>query len=244
VGTEKQNPVRTGRSRELPLARCLACDGYWFREADFYRFRREEYLGRFWDTWPELTGRLSTAPMTLLVCLCGSPLRPNLGGVRGGHTPNFEVGRLFSGLKAAHRAIRQRHDAFINPGRQGTPTGLEVLDRRLANLLRDLGRRHGIRRGRYWEPPSRKAQSGVLTREGLALKLQQIDFTFDQARKIVTAVFEAIKEGLRGGGTVPVPPRELSFGKTGPSRKRACACTNSRRFTRSHAKWISSRRKH
>ena len=38
-----------------------------------------------------LAGQFSTGAMTLLVCLCGSPLAPDIGGVRSGHTFNTEL---------------------------------------------------------------------------------------------------------------------------------------------------------
>ena len=81
------NP-RTGRIREVPLKRCSACGGTWFRVADFYAFWREETLGAFWETWPELVGKNSLALMGTAICLCGTPQRPSIGGIRGGRTPN------------------------------------------------------------------------------------------------------------------------------------------------------------
>ena len=70
------------------------CGGDWFREADPYEFLREVTLGSMWPTWRALVGQLSIQPMTLLVCLCGSPLAPRIGGVPGGHTFNSELAAL------------------------------------------------------------------------------------------------------------------------------------------------------
>src|ERR1017187_2129218 len=55
------------------------------------KFLREESLGSMRPGWPVLVGQLSIGVMTSLVCLCGSPLAPRIGGVRGGHTFNTEL---------------------------------------------------------------------------------------------------------------------------------------------------------
>jgi hypothetical protein len=62
--------------------RFAACDGYWFREADFYGFFREEVVG-IWECWPELIGRATSTIMPIRVCLCGTPIWPKSPRPRG-----------------------------------------------------------------------------------------------------------------------------------------------------------------
>jgi hypothetical protein len=64
---------------------CLACGGEWFRDVSYHAFLPEES----WPIWPDLTGHASHMPMTVCVCLCGTPLNPEIGGLRGGKTPNY-----------------------------------------------------------------------------------------------------------------------------------------------------------
>src|SRR5580700_7426440 len=90
------NPATEPRPR-VPLKVCPACGGDWFREADYYEFLREESLGPFWPTWPRLVGQLSRGAMTLLVCLCGSPLAPEISGVLGNF--NTELLALLASLR-------------------------------------------------------------------------------------------------------------------------------------------------
>jgi hypothetical protein len=89
---------------------CLACGGEWFREASYFAFLPEESLGPFWDTWPDLTGQASYIPMTVRVCLCGAPLDPEIGGLRGGRTPNRELCRFLESLAKAKKQLKENHD--------------------------------------------------------------------------------------------------------------------------------------
>jgi hypothetical protein len=75
--------------REIPLKACPACGGDWFREIDFAAFIPEERLRGFWPTWPNLVGQIVESSVRRLVCLCGRPMSPDIGGLRGGRTPNF-----------------------------------------------------------------------------------------------------------------------------------------------------------
>ena len=72
---------------------CSACGGEWFREADYYPFRPEKDLVT-WPGWPELIGRASVARMTVGVCLCGTPLDPLIGGLRGGIYAKCGIGQV------------------------------------------------------------------------------------------------------------------------------------------------------
>ena len=94
---------------------CPACGGDWFRQADYYEFQREETLSYFQDTWPLLVGRLSKGVMTLLV-VCGSPLAPRIGGVRG-ETFTQELTALLASLRKVLDRIEDiRSDRSYSPG--------------------------------------------------------------------------------------------------------------------------------
>lgn len=196
-------PERTSRSLLKAPARCSACGGQWFREATFYGFLREEYL-RIWEGFPDLVGQATLVPMTVGVCLCGTPLTPLIGGLRGGWTPNRELNRFLRALLADEEYVRE------NQGRTG-PEAVQALERRITNLQRELGRRTRSRPGpgRYWGLPTRTAASGVnrtLTRDQLVLRLQEKGLDFRDARKVLDAILNAMIQSLRGGGNVRVPP--------------------------------------
>ena len=43
--------------------------------------------------------------MRLAVCLCGTPQASNIGGIRGGRTPNLEAFRLTESLQWAQQIL-------------------------------------------------------------------------------------------------------------------------------------------
>jgi hypothetical protein len=150
---------RPGHVTEFPLRICQACGGNWFRAASFYEFQREELVG-IWRT-PDLVGRISPSPMTIGVCLCGSPWSPSIGGVHGGHTPNAELNKFMSSLEQAQdphsgEAALQMATSSLAP---------QQAFHILTDRLKALERQHGRRRrspagpGRYWESPRRKPAS-------------------------------------------------------------------------------------
>src|SRR3954454_5023850 len=99
-------------NRPLPQfkpATCLACGGEWFSEASFYRFQREEFLS-MWPGWPDLTGQATVVPMMVAVCLCGAALKPSIGGLRGGYTPNAELIRFLDSSEKARECQKAFHD--------------------------------------------------------------------------------------------------------------------------------------
>ena len=113
---------KTATARVPELRTCLVCGGNWFREADFYEFWREEAVGNSWPTWPDLVGK-SPGPMGLGICLCGSPWKPLIGGMRGGRTPNRLLNRLVEepgkglGCKRLCRHLPRRVQGLGQPRR-------------------------------------------------------------------------------------------------------------------------------
>jgi hypothetical protein len=207
--------------RAIPLKICSACGGSWFREADFYKFRREETVGLIWLGWPKLklVGQDSLGAMTLLVCLCGSPLRPSISGLKdGGRELKSNLAQLLENLESCHARLKERHDrdSVLTAARENQVTlqSCQLLADQLKALERLAGPRTAQQnpsrkspRGRYWAPPTRKpaSKSGVLTVDTLVIALQQIGLTARVAKTAVKTIFASIIQWLQDGGTAPTP---------------------------------------
>jgi hypothetical protein len=86
--------------RTIPFQACLACGSTWFREATFHQ----------WPTTSSAGGELMTMmPMTMLVCLCGTPVPPSWGGIRGGRTRNVEMAQFHDSLDQVKDVLATRH---------------------------------------------------------------------------------------------------------------------------------------
>jgi hypothetical protein len=95
-------PQATGYSRmqqglNEPLV-CEACGGTWFRTADFRQYAKGMYSAAAGGDLHELTEVVHT----IRVCVCGHPAIPNIGGVRGGRTPNSGLNSFMESLAKAH----------------------------------------------------------------------------------------------------------------------------------------------
>jgi nucleoid DNA-binding protein len=217
--------------RKMLLNTCPACGGDWFREADYYRFLREESLGFFWPTWPNLVGQLSPPPMPLLICLCGTPLRPSIAGVRRGRTLTLELVQLLDSLQNCHARLKIHHDGdsllAAAEAHLAKAESFQVLAGQLKALERRAGRRIAQQsttrkspRGRYWAPPKRKPASGdVLTLDTLVIALQGIGLTAREGKKAVKAIFDTMIQALQDGGNVETPLGVFKFGRRPPERK-------------------------
>jgi nucleoid DNA-binding protein len=153
--------------------------------------------------------------MAVLVCVCGAPAEPVLGGIRGGHTPNVEMARFFEGFKRlAHFVEHQTAETvgdFAAAGRFAPADALNQIPEKLQSLEKAIGRvlaardpRRKTLVGRHWKPPKRQpeAKSG---RAWLAVELQKRGFAFRQARAAVKAIFDVMAEALRLGDDVETP---------------------------------------
>jgi nucleoid DNA-binding protein len=202
--------------REMPLNICPACGGDWFREADYYEVFREESVRPSWPP-PDLVGQISMGPMTLLVCLCGTPLKPSIGGLRGGRTPNVELLKLFDSLRKSQACLQDHHDGDLVRAAAEEYLAKAESFQALAGQLQALEKLAGPRiaqqtpsrkspRGCYWATPKRKPASGdVLTQDTLVLALQGIGLTARVAKKAVKAIFDAIIRWLQDGGIATTP---------------------------------------
>jgi nucleoid DNA-binding protein len=86
---------------------------------------------------------------------------------------------------------------------------LGLIRQRIARLQPALGRlftrkdADGKIRGGVWRTPKRRPASHG--RDMLAVQLQKRGLTFDEAHAAVTAIWDAIKEGLKRGESVETP---------------------------------------
>ena len=210
------SPPPSGKEglEKAALKTCSACGGTWFRQADFFQFLREETLGGSWPTWPDLVGQASAMSMGIAVCLCGTPQLPNLGGLRGGRTPNAEISMLLESLGWARqssdgsavlwgvrRAMAGRESLDVLAGR------VKVLEKLAGRRLAETDPNRRSPRGRHWAPPMREPLSGgegKLTRDQLVLKLQERGFGFREAWRVVNAILAVMIEELQDGGKVVV----------------------------------------
>jgi nucleoid DNA-binding protein len=216
-------------AKALQLKTYPGCGGSWFRIADFYRFYREETIGNFWETWPDLVGQASLMPMKIAVCLCGAPQMPNIGGVHWGHTPNAEISRLYESIQGAQQSLNGSAVSELASGSLAGKSDLSTLAERMKLLDKKMGKRVAQEdlkrkspRGRYWAPPVGKPAAGndrVLDRRGLAMDLQKCGFKFREARAIVQAILGSMLEELQAGGRVKLDIGTFSIARRPAPKK-------------------------
>lgn len=184
----------------------MVCGGDWFREGDFYEVHCDE-----------AERRISKGPLTVGICLCGSPWKPSIGGLRGGKTPNTLVthfvesqdeARKVNDYAAVARVIEElaRQDAF------------EVLRSQVKVLERAIARRKRLGRGRPWALPTRKATSKG--RDQLVLAVEQHGFTARESKKAVAAFWTAMANGLQYEGFVQTPLGVFRVERPDPVQRR------------------------
>ena len=195
---------------DLPVRVCPACQGIWFREATLNAFGRGPY-----GAAPEPVSRM---PMTVLICLCGTPFRPPIGGLRGGRTPNLELSQFLQNLNRAEGYQKSCHDLSRHAQQAAqhfaTREGLQQVWIRAANVEQQIGRvlaSRGARsrHGRHWRMPKRQACTKSKGRDWLAVAVQKCGLTFDEARAVVGALFDAVTQRLQAGESVATPLGEF-----------------------------------
>ena len=168
-------------------------------------------------------------PQTMLVCLCGTPVLPKLGGIRGGKTVNVELDQFHQSLDRVQDVLASRHrEAVKQKALEDTVPrqSVAVFHTALAGVERTLGRMQAritskgkAVRGRTWQVPRRQAPKST-GREYLALELQKRGFTFRKARQVVDAIWESIKEALQRGEKVETPLGRFEVKERPKPRKR------------------------
>lgn len=76
-------------------ATCKSCGGEWFFIVDFNKY------SNMYSSMPGGDLNALTQPQTLRICMCGEIFEPNIGGVRGGRTPNTLLNDFLKALRAS-----------------------------------------------------------------------------------------------------------------------------------------------
>jgi nucleoid DNA-binding protein len=145
--------------------------------------------------------------MTLLVCLCGSPLTPRIGGVRGGTSFDELTALLDSLRKVLDRLedLRSGRTVFAGLANQPiSPEAYAALATRLQNVEQALARRLHSGRGRHWRSPQRKPRAKGRDQLVIAVE-QRAGLTARRAKKVVTEFWKLMARLIYRGEVVKTP---------------------------------------
>src|SRR3954454_1645852 len=164
--------------RELPVRKCEACGGEFFRETTVHQWLQPTAKALVRNP----SGQLGRMSLTILVCLCGAPQPWKLGGLRGGRTPNGEISRFLDSFGVASAEAERRNDPAsvltAAEERLVKRKDLQAVSAALAEQERAVGRllsgKHPTRRAdnACWRPPKRK-NAARFGRDWLAIELQK-----------------------------------------------------------------------
>ena len=206
--------------KHFPLQLCPACGSTWFRKSGIEQYSPAGVV-------------ISRVHMEVLVCLCGAPLKPELGGMPESTAVAQELSAFFESLGQAAAHIGECHNreavAAMVADKLMRREKLEEIAAEVSRLEREIGRvlartdERKSTRGRRWRMPTRKPAThgqDVLVRDTLVLALQEHGFRFRQARQIVSCLLEAITSALRRGEEVETPIGTFTPGDAPPEQKR------------------------
>ena len=202
-----------GRQKRIPLRTCPACGSSWFCKSSPERY--------------SCTGeQISKVHVELLVCLCGTPLEPEFGGVAPSATVARELDALEGSFQAAAAAIAAGHDssavAQLAEAELMQKAALEKAAEEASRIERAIGRalarEKKAPRGRHWRMPVRKPSAGM--RDQMAWALQEKSFTFRESRQIVRCVLDAMGKALLAGEEVETPFGILTQTEAPPRQER------------------------
>ena len=93
-----QGQATLSRVQNLAAQRvtCPQCGSDWLFEIVLQQYRPGYSAGAGGDLQP-----ISDAPQPVRMCPCGTVIGPNIGGMKGGRTPNVMLGSLMTALKGA-----------------------------------------------------------------------------------------------------------------------------------------------
>jgi hypothetical protein len=180
--------------------------------------------------------------LAVLGCLCGMPVRPNIGGVRGG-TAQQEIREFMDNFQSTTAQLPTHADVARLVGKiQSTLiekekvrevlAALAEAERQIARCLR-WAEGKAAQPGRLWRLPKRPP--ATRGRDQMVVALQQRGFKFRKARWLVRQFWKLIAELIRKGEVVEMPigtlraaesPKRqvrLRFGKTSGSVRQAAA---------------------
>ena len=125
---------------------------------------------------------MSLMPQTMLVCLCGTPVAPQLGGIRGGRTPNVEMVQFLRSLDQVKEAMASQHRDVVKEEAAKVSVlrrSVKAFGTALARVERALERMQACKtskgkppRGQTWQLPRRQVPKRI-GRDSLALELQK-----------------------------------------------------------------------
>jgi nucleoid DNA-binding protein len=171
--------------------------------ADYYEFFREERLGSSWPTWPVLVGQITMGAKPLRVCLCGTPLTPETGGIRGGRTYDVEVSRLMASLEQGQELRDGNSVLAVAAQHLALPEEWEVLSARLKTVERKVGQQMRSGPGRPWRLPTRMPDAKG--RDQFVLALEKAGLTSRKAKAAVSTIWKSMIAALRRGEVVETP---------------------------------------
>jgi hypothetical protein len=206
------DPVESQKS--LPLATCPFCGSTWFREVDVKRYLPQEPVN-----WWELDEQrlLNRTHPQLRICLCGAPLKPNIGGVSSQAIEEVvSFKQSLDGALAEIKSSRRDFDEVLK-GWVGDPLTKDRLDAAAARLRRaeemvlweqkKADPKEVVGARKPWKKISREPETqGALGRDDLVLALQEKGFTYRMARLLVKVILETLhlKLGLEHEMEAPV----------------------------------------
>lgn len=142
----------------------------------------------------------------VLICLCGMPQRPLIGGMRGGRSPNVSIGRFFEDFARTQRIDDVTKDKLTREAWKPIWEDLACLDK----IFNDQLRRKRLRRQAAENVPVSERTPAGSGKDLLVVAVQRCASTFDRARQAVAAIVEIWKSNL-----VELRPIETPLGWVG-----------------------------
>ena len=216
--------------KSLPLVFCPFCGSTWFRVVDVKRC-----LAKAPEEWWELREAelLNRTHPRLRICLCGAPLRPDIGGVLSGGRAILEERVSFKnsldGALANMESSRSDLEKFLKSFVKD-PLAKDRLDAAAARLRRgeemvlweqrkaDPKAIFGARKP--WKDINREAEAKTaLGRDDLVLALQKNGITYRMARRLVKVILEECCKQLRLDQVLETPIGTFRLAKTPKERE-------------------------
>lgn len=160
---------------------CDQCGSTHFFQADFRQYAVGHYASSPGGDLHPLGGM----PQSILICICGWPKSPNIGGIRGGRTATGEIAEFIASLKKAQAFLS------VNPADGLRAELVATLDQKLGQATADLAMRTDV--------DALGAQVRTVT-DGLLGDLAGLAEKVDQVTQAVTAPDPVKAPPARPGG--------------------------------------------
>jgi len=219
------DPVQSQKS--LPLVTCPFCGSTWFRVVDVNRYLPQEPTNPWELNQQRLLNR--THPR-LLVCLCGAPRKPVVGGALSSQAIE-EVVSFKNGLAGALAEVKSSRRDFEEALKSWVENPLteDRLDAAAARLRRaeemvlweqkKADPKEVVGARKPWKEIDREPEAqGALGRDDLVLALQEKGFTYRMARLLVKVILEECLLELRRRYELETPFGVLSIA-TAPKQR-------------------------